>query len=128
MSDIHLLKKDELPLFQDDYIISWDFSKEDFPCVCVSVIAIEKEQDTPARLSSTLLGYSHKNAGAISLRQVFEAWKEREREEKARKERLSEALKTCGDAFSKAAGGATKAIKDLTEAIEQTEGCENATS
>jgi len=126
MSDIHLLKKDELPLFQDDYIISWDFSKEDFPCVCVSVIA--KEQDNPARLSSTLLGYSHKNAGTISLRQVFEAWKEREREEKARKERLSEALKTCGDAFSKAAGGATKAVKDLTEAIEQTEGCENATS
>lgn len=125
MSDIHFLKNDELPLFQDDYIISWDFSKEDFPCVCVSVIT--KEQDNPARLSLTLLGSSHKNAGVISLRQVFEAWQEREREEKEQKKRLSEALKTCGDALNKATGGAAKAYTDLAEAIEKMEEREDVT-
>lgn len=64
-----MISNDRMPQFQPDYIISWDFSKEDFPCVTVS--CVEKDKDSPL-LIMRFLGRSHEETGVVSLRQLIE--------------------------------------------------------
>lgn len=74
-----------LPQYKPDYIISWDFSDTD--CPCVSVSRIQKEERGAV---CDVLGVSFEKNGVISLRQVceeFEAHKrmEAERTQSARR-------------------------------------------
>jgi hypothetical protein len=75
------ISNDRIPQYQTDYIISWDFSNKDFPCV--SVISVEKDKDRPM-LISRFLGNSYKKTGVVSLRQLLEY---RDAEDRYAKER-----------------------------------------
>jgi hypothetical protein len=73
--------RDEAPQFQPDYLISWDFSDKDFPCV--TVVCLEKEKDTP-RVVARFLGDFHIKTGVVSLRQLLEYRDAADRAEKER--------------------------------------------
>lgn len=75
------MRLDESPQFQPDYLISWDFSDKDFPCV--TVVCLEKEKDTP-RVVARFLGSFRLKTGVVSLRQLLEY---RDAEDRAEKER-----------------------------------------
>lgn len=105
--------QNELPQFQDDYIISWDFSNKDFPCVTVSVI--HKEKGNGARVNCTLLGASHSETGVISLQQALNVYWEREREKEKRAAQMKEQIAKCGEALGKATG----AYKEMTATIKE---------
>lgn len=75
------MRLDESPQFQPDYLISWDFSDKDFPCV--TVVCLEKEKDTP-RVVARFLGDFHIKTGVVSLRQLLEYRDAADRAEKER--------------------------------------------
>lgn len=75
------MRFDESPQFQPDYLISWDFSDKDFPCV--TVVCLEKEKDTP-RVVARFLGDFHIKTGVVSLRQLLEYRDAADRAEKER--------------------------------------------
>lgn len=81
----------EMPQYQPDYIISWDFSKPDHPCIVVSLM--ERDTKDVTLIKGKLLGVSYKTSGVISLRQIIEHQKEEERREKERREKAAEILK-----------------------------------
>ena len=72
--------------FETDYIISWDISKSDYPCITVSKV-FEKEK----QLQLDILGISHEQSGVVSLRQLLE---ENSAEEKAKYQEAFELLST----------------------------------
>ena len=106
--------QDKLPQFQPDYLISWDFSDKDLPCVVVSRLRL----DDGATVVSDLIGRSHVSAGCISLRQVLEEYEDRQREEEKRAQKLRDCMREAGEAFAKAAASTEKvtaAIKDAAK-------------
>lgn len=70
-----------MPLFSPDYIISWDFSASDFPCVSVSKLKRDKKG---GHIEAEVLGVSHKKCGCISLRQVIEDYEAKKRADEKR--------------------------------------------
>lgn len=66
--------------FQTDYIISWDFSKDDAPCVAVGQLRRNEEN----KLIMDLIGTNFEKAGCISLRQAIENYEEEKRREAER--------------------------------------------
>ena len=75
------ISNDIMPQYMPDYIISWDFSDKDSPCVSVS--CIEKDKDR-AFLTARFLGNSYEKTGVVSLRQLLEC---RDAEDRYAKER-----------------------------------------
>ena len=55
----------DIPEFADDFMISWDFSDHDFPCVNIMYIFADG-----AKVISKQIATSHVTSGVISLRQV----------------------------------------------------------
>ncbi len=80
--------RDKLPLFQTDYLISWDFSDKDLPCVVVSRL-----RKDGAAIVADVIGRTHESAGCVSLRQILEDYETRQREEEKRAEARKELLK-----------------------------------
>lgn len=76
------INNQKAPLFQPDYLISWDFSDHDHPCV--SVVCVERDKDKP-KVVARFLGRSFEQSGIISLRQLLEyrdaedRWEEKKR-------------------------------------------------
>lgn len=69
--------------FQTDYVIAWDFSDHDAPCVTVSRLYSDKKS---VHLMVDALGMSHEKCGVVSLRQLiddFEREHDREAEDDA---------------------------------------------
>lgn len=89
----------DLRLFQTDYIISWDFSNADDPCVQVAQLSRQKESQ---RLSLDLIGRSYAKAGCVSLRQAISDYDENKRNEE--KEHTAEWLDSHGDSKCSACG------------------------
>lgn len=77
-----------LPQFQTDYLISWDFSKNDAPVVVVAEV-----KRNGAIVEIEHVGWSHETAGCISLRQVLERYDEEKRREKKRTESATDLIK-----------------------------------
>lgn len=77
-----------LPQFQPDYLIVWDFSDKDAPCV--NLVKLERDG---AKVVAQVLGRSYQSSGVISLRQAIEAYEEEKRREKKRAEEWKELLK-----------------------------------
>lgn len=96
--------------FQDDYIISWDLSDKDRPCINVSLL----RSDKGARLEMETIGISFAPTGVVSLRQVLEDHREQKRLEEERAERVRERLKNMGGAAEKA-GLSMAALADSME-------------
>lgn len=105
-----------LQQFQPDYIISWDFSYKDAPCV--SVCRLERGE-TGTRIEAKIIGSSYKTSGCVSLRQVIEDCERREREETERSERLNQRIKKASEAFANVADSAKKATEALKENLTQ---------
>lgn len=80
--------KDNLKQYQPDYIISWDFSGKDLPCVVIS--RLRKDGST---IVADVIGVTHKADGCVSLRQVIEDYENRQREEEKRATARAELLK-----------------------------------
>lgn len=53
-------------LFQDDYIISWDVSDKDYPCISISRLRGEA-----GKLVCDVLGQSYATSGVVSVRQLL---------------------------------------------------------
>ena len=60
------MNRNKMPLFQDDYLISWDFSDHDFPCI--TIMKLERDK---AHVLSHLIGISHDKSGIVSLQQLL---------------------------------------------------------
>ena len=71
--------------FQTDYLISWDFSQSDAPCV--SLVRLDKDG---TRVIGESLGISFEKSGCVSLRQMVEEYEYRKRAEAERKKDLAE--------------------------------------
>lgn len=54
--------------FADDYLISWDFSDKDFPCVEVMVLHPDEKG---TRVLGEHIGVSHEKSGVISIKQLL---------------------------------------------------------
>ena len=68
------------PLFQDDYIFSWDFSDKDAPIVKVARMRLIRS--TSRIMVDEIVEYVG-TTGAMSLRQLLAKWdRERKNEEK----------------------------------------------
>lgn len=104
------MKDGTLKQYQDDYIISWDFSSKDLPCVGLAKI----ERDG-ASLKTKVLGHVFGSSGCISLRQAIEEFEARERQEEERARKRAELLRKAGDALSKNTNTAAEALKNLAE-------------
>lgn len=104
-------EKEHLPQFQPDFIISWDHSGKDAPCLVVSRL-----RKDGARVVADVIGHTFAASGCISLRQVLEEFEKREREEAERAKRLGEGLKKAADAFAKYAGPAAEALNKVADA------------
>ena len=52
--------------FRDDYIISWDVSDKDYPCISVSRLREEN-----GKLVCDVLGQSYAASGVVSIRQLL---------------------------------------------------------
>ena len=81
-------QKDQLKQYQPDYLISWDFSSKDLPCVAISRI-----RKDGATIVADIIGRTHDNAGCVSLRQVLDEFENRQREEEKRAAEIAELLK-----------------------------------
>jgi len=55
-------------LFLDDFILSWDFSEKDCPCVTVSRL---RSGGKGTRLEVDVLGSSYEKCGVVSVRQLL---------------------------------------------------------
>lgn len=80
----------ELLQLQPDYLISWDFSDEDG--LAISISRIEKDEKG-TRAIATVLGFSHKKSGIVSLRQIIESFEYKKRVEEERAKERSDFLK-----------------------------------
>ena len=58
-----------LPLFEIDYIIAWDISDKDIPCISVSLL---RRSENGNSIEPEILGRSSERAGVVSLRQLLE--------------------------------------------------------
>lgn len=72
-------RTDHLNQYQPDYLISWDFSNKDLPCVVISRL-----RKDGATIVADIIGRTHDNTGCVSLRQVLEDYENRQREEEKR--------------------------------------------
>lgn len=106
--------KDILPQFQPDYLISWDFSDKDLPCIAVS--RMRKEGAT---VVADLIGRSHESAGCVSLRQILEDYEARQREEEKRAQMLKDRIKEMGAAAAKATASVTDAASAIKKIAEE---------
>lgn len=79
-----------MPQFQPDYLISWDFSDPNFPCV--GIVMLEKDKAN-THIVGKIIGDSHEKTGVISLRQAIEYRDFIDREEEKRKKEMPEHLK-----------------------------------
>lgn len=102
-----------LPLYKTDYLICWDFSDKDLPCVAVSKVKREG-----ATIVAEVIGRSHEKTGCVSVLQILEDYETRQREEEERAQRLKDAMQRTGEAFAKAAAATTNATKTLAKATE----------
>lgn len=55
-------------LFLDDFILSWDFSDKDCPCVNISRLRSDKKG---VRLEVDVIGSSYEKCGVVSVRQLL---------------------------------------------------------
>lgn len=74
--------------FQADYLISWDFSETDEPCITVTLL----ERDG-TRVIGNVIGSSTKKSGVVSLHQIATEHFYLKREELEQKKRLEELRK-----------------------------------
>ncbi len=88
----------DLRQFQTDYIISWDFSKEDAPCVMVGQLRRDEEN---THLVMDLIGHNFGKTGCISLRQILSDYDEMKRHEAERMKDAEALRKTFGKATEK---------------------------
>lgn len=65
---------EEMNDFETDYLISWDFSENDYPCVTVSELSKDEKSN---KVIGTVLGISYRRSGVISLRQVLSEYDRR---------------------------------------------------
>lgn len=65
----------EMNDFETDYLISWDFSENDLPCVIVT--ALHKDEKSN-HIMGTVIGISHQKSGVVSLHQVLSDYEKRE--------------------------------------------------
>lgn len=79
--------KNELPQYKTDYIISWDFSGTDHPCVSVSRVGRRED-----RVECEVLGTSFAKSGVISLLQVNEEHEYLKRKDTERTQNAREIL------------------------------------
>lgn len=68
--------KDQLPQFQTDFLISWDYGEKDYPC-----LAVTRLRKDGCSIAADVIGCTHASSGCISIRQVLEEFENREREE-----------------------------------------------
>lgn len=61
-------------LFQTDYLISWDFSKEDF--LIISVTRLRAEENS-THVIADVIDVTHEKCGVMSLRQLLEGYERR---------------------------------------------------
>lgn len=64
-----MIRNSKLPQFEKDYIISWDVSDKDHPCIAVAVL--QRSEDGRS-LETEVLGNTFEKTGVISLRQLLE--------------------------------------------------------
>lgn len=69
-------KKNNLPQFQTDYVISWDFSNGDGPCIVIS--KLDKEG---AGIRVDVVGQSFNPIGCVSIKQALEQFEANKRKE-----------------------------------------------
>lgn len=83
-----------LPQFKTDYIISWDVSDKDCPCIVIT----ELRRDEPGSgLEVELLGTSYEKTGAVSLRQLLEQHSDLKRAEEERMKDTERLRRTFGE-------------------------------
>lgn len=73
-----------LPLYKDDYIVSWDISDKDHPCITLLKLGREKD----GTLGYEYIGSTFARSGSFSLRQALE---EHDREKRRQEERNNSA-------------------------------------
>ena len=74
---------DTLTNFERDFIISWDFSDHDLPCV--SIVALTRDPKCDTRIVAEHIGSAYTKTGVVSLRQLIDIFKDRKRYEEANK-------------------------------------------
>lgn len=80
----------ELVQLQPDYLISWDFSDEDGSTIAIT--RIEKDEKG-TQATATVLGFSRKKCGVVSLNQIISQFEYEKRAEEKRAEERSAFLK-----------------------------------
>lgn len=80
-----------LPNFQDDYLISWDFHTPDLPCI--TVMALRRDPDRGTMILCEQLGTAYTKSGVVSLRQLLEICRERQRLEDDKKDDVVERMR-----------------------------------
>ena len=88
-----MIRDTRLPQFQTDYIISWDVSDKDCPCLSVAML---RRDEKGSRLEIEFLGNSYDKTGAVSLRQLLEQHFNLKRAEQERMKDAEALRKTFG--------------------------------
>lgn len=80
----------EMPQFQTDYLISWDFTDPEHPCVKVMMLDVDETQTT---VLGHVIGVSEQKCGVISLQQLLSVQPAMRQLEQARIDETIEELK-----------------------------------
>lgn len=94
-----------IPQFTSDYIISWDVSDKDHPCISVARLGRDEKG---SRLELEVLGTSLERTGVVSLLQLLDHHRAIKRAEEERAERTR---KNAGETIA-------KAIEDMKKAAD----------
>jgi hypothetical protein len=76
------IANERAPLFQPDYLISWDCN--DAGMICLTVATIECDKEHPERVVARVLGSTDEKTGVFSLRQLIEYRAAEDRHQKER--------------------------------------------
>ena len=88
-----MIRDARLPQFETDYIITWDVSDKDHPCIAVSVL---HRNETGSGLMCEVLGNCFERTGTVSLLQLLEQHRALKRAEEERMKDAEALCKTFG--------------------------------